>query len=219
MQKLAFYVSEKDISLLSPCNTQNYTLALQKLDGYVLPLEASFNANRELSKIKGYCTGKGETNFLFYGGVCGMTAQLFRTTLIHPSIEIVKRRPHNERFVQYYGEEIGGDDAAIYEMSKQFEIKNIGNDDIYFKVKRNAEHTLLVAISPRIPQRVEINKQPPKERSITMERKIWENSIVDTDVLVPALGFSLKETGEKADHLIKQDIFFSVYVKKNYEMR
>jgi vancomycin resistance protein YoaR len=54
-----------------------------------------------------------------------MTAQVFRTALIHPSIAIVKRRPHNERFVQYYGAEVGGDDAAVYEMSKQFEIKNI----------------------------------------------------------------------------------------------
>jgi vancomycin resistance protein YoaR len=218
VQELAFYVSEKDISLLSPCNTQNYTLALQKLDGYLLASGASFNANRELSKIKGYCTGRGEANFLFYGGVCGMTAQVFRTVLIHPSIEIVKRRPHNERFVQYYGEEIGGDDAAIYEMSKQFEIKNIGSEDIYFKVKWDDEHTRLVAISPRIPQRVEISKQPLTERSITLERKIWEDTLVDTDILAPSLRFPLKEE-EKADHLIKQDTFSSVYMKKNYEMR
>jgi vancomycin resistance protein YoaR len=187
VQHIAFYVSEKDLSLLSPCNTQNYTLALQKLDGYLLSPGASFNANRELSKVKGYCTGRGEANFLFYGGVCGMTAQVFRTTLIHPNIEIVKRRPHNEWFVQYYGEEIGGDDAAIYEMSKQFEIKNIGTDDIYFKVKRNTKHTLLIAISPRTPQRVEISKQTSTQHSITLERKIWESAPGDTNILVPSL--------------------------------
>jgi vancomycin resistance protein YoaR len=191
VQDLAFYVSEKDFSLLSPCNTQNYTLALQQLDGQVLNPGESFNANRELSKVKGYCTGRGEANFLFYGGVCGMTAQVFRTTLIHPSIEIVKRRPHNERFVQYYGEEIGGDDAAIYEMSKQFEIKNIGTEDIAFKVKRNAKHTLLVAISPRTPQWVEISKQPLTSRSISLERNIWEYTALTTNVLAPPLGLSL----------------------------
>jgi vancomycin resistance protein YoaR len=185
-KELAFYVSEKDISLLSPCNTQNYTLALQKLDHYLLSPGESFNANRELAKVRGYCTGRGEKNFLFYGGVCGMTAQVFRTTVIHPQIEIVKRRPHNERFVQYYGEEVGGDDAAIYEMSKQFEIKNGGTEDIYFRVKRNQEHTLLVAISPRTPQRVEITKQPLGERKIDMERTIWEHSVSDTDFPLPA---------------------------------
>jgi hypothetical protein len=106
-KQLAFYVSTKDLSLLSRCNTQNYTLALQRIDGYLLKPGASFNANRELAKVKGYCTGRGEKNFLFYGGVCGMTAQVFRTTIIHPNIAILKRHPHNERFVQYYGENAG----------------------------------------------------------------------------------------------------------------
>ncbi|MDR2189963.1 MAG: VanW family protein [Candidatus Peribacteria bacterium] len=176
VQNLAFYVSEKDISQLSPCNTQNYMLALQRLDGYLLAPGATFNANRELAKVKGYCTGRGEPKFLFYGGVCGMTAQTFRTAIMHPAIEIVKRRPHNEWFVQYYGEDVGGDDAAIYEMSKQFEMKNNGSDDIYFKVKRNAEHTFLVAVSPRTTQWVEITKHPLTQRSIDLERTIYERS-------------------------------------------
>jgi vancomycin resistance protein YoaR len=116
-----------------------------------------------------------------------MTAQLFRTTLIHPSIEIVKRRPHNERFVQYYGEEIGGDDAAIYEMSKQFEIKNIGTSDMYFKVKWDTDHTLLITASFRTPQWVEISKHPLTQRSITLERNIWEQITVDTEFSTPPL--------------------------------
>jgi vancomycin resistance protein YoaR len=169
-------VSDKDISKLSRCNTQNYTLALKTLDGKILQPNESFNANRELAKVRGYCTGKGEKNFLFYGGVCGMTAQVFRTTLIHPTIEIVKRRPHNERFVQYYGDEVGGDDAAVYELSKQFEIKNSGTDDIYFKVQRGNGHNLLVAISPKTNQRVEITKHPINALKIDTERIIWETT-------------------------------------------
>ena len=53
-----------------------------------------------------------------------MVSQLFRVSLINPDIVINKRYPHNEWFVQYYWENIWGDDAAVYEYSKQFEIKN-----------------------------------------------------------------------------------------------
>jgi len=196
---LAFYVSDKDISKLSKCNTQNYTLALKTLDGKILKPGESYNANRELAKLRGYCTGRGETNYLFYGGVCGMTAQLFRTTLIHPDVEITKRRPHNERFVQYYGDEVGGDDAAIYEMSKQFEIKNTGNEDIYFKVRRGEGHNYLVAISPRSSQSVELIKHPISTLKIDVERNIRKTN-----------------SGEL---FLQQELFSSSYLRRNYELR
>jgi len=35
-----------------------------------------------------------------------MTSQMFRISLLHPGIEVIKRYPHEEWFVQYYGEEI-----------------------------------------------------------------------------------------------------------------
>jgi vancomycin resistance protein YoaR len=148
-----------------------------------------------------------------------MSAQVFRTTLIHPAIEVVKRRPHNERFVQYYGEDVGGDDAAVYEMSKQFEIKNSGTDDLYFKVKRGKEHTLLVAVSPRSEQRVEITKHPINERTIDLERVIWERSGIEADFSlqpVSILGEGEKKTEKQ---LVKQETFHSTYSRKNYELR
>ena len=214
---MAFYVSEKDISLLSSCNTRNYSLALERIDGYLLKPGELFNANRELAKVRGYCTGRGETNFLFYGGVCGMSAQVFRTTLIHPTIEITKRSPHNERFVQYYGAEIGGDDAAVYEMSKQFEVMNIGDEDIYFRVKWGDKRTELVAISPRSHQWVEITKFPISEREIELERKIWNAQIDEkSDFSLTTPIFPQVET---SDILVKQEVFHSLYYRKNYEIR
>ncbi|MBO7505104.1 hypothetical protein J6T66_02960 [bacterium] len=47
-----------------------------------------------------------EDSLSFYGGVCGMVSQLFRVSLLDPDISINKRFSHNERFVQYYGENI-----------------------------------------------------------------------------------------------------------------
>jgi hypothetical protein len=215
--QLAFYVSEKDLSLLSRCNTQNYTLALQRIDGYLLKPGTSFNANRELAKVKGYCTGRGEKNFLFYGGVCGMTAQVFRTTIIHPNIAILKRHPHNERFVQYYGENAGGDDAAIYELSKQFEIKNTGDYDIYFKVKWLGSGTQLVAISPRTAQRVEITKHPISELKIDLERTIRTKEETE-NTISPFFPFSTIQT-ENTDQPLQTETFSSTYLRKNYETR
>lgn len=153
---------------------------MDTMDGYLFRSGESFNANHELRKIKSYCTGRGENNFLFYGGVCGMTAQLFRISLLTPGIEITKRHPHSEWFVQYYGENIGGDDAAIYEMSKQFEINNASTYDIYFRVKWDGDQSFLVAISPTTNQRVQIKKTPISERSIKLERIVSEHSINST---------------------------------------
>jgi hypothetical protein len=216
-KQLAFYVSKKDISHLSRCNTQNYTLALQRIDGYLLKPGDSFNANRELAKIRGYCTGRGEKNFLFYGGVCGMTAQFFRTSIIHPDIAIIQRHPHNERFVQYYGEHAGGDDAAIYELSKQFEIQNTGDHDIYFKVKRLGTSTQLVAISPRTTQRVEITKHPISELKIDLERTIRATEKAEAKISspLPFPTISLPKTNQ----LVSTETFSSTYLRKNYETR
>jgi vancomycin resistance protein YoaR len=218
-QDLSFFVTKKDTDLQSPCNVKNYSLALERIDTLLLAPGEHFNANRALAQVRGYCTGRGEANFLFYGGVCGMTAQLFRTALLHPAIEIVQRYPHNEWFVQYYGEQVGGDDAAIYEMSKQFEIKNAGTSDIYFRTKKQGNETFLVAINPRNAQWVEIKKETLSNLSATLERTIWEHQIGSTTSIIPlspALGSS---SSEEENILIKQERYDSFYIRKNYERR
>lgn len=148
-----------------------------------------------------------------------MTAQLFRTAIIHPSIEIVQRHPHNEWFVQYYGEDVGGDDAAIYQMSKQFEIKNAGQNDIYFRTKKVEDETFLVAISPRSSQWVEIKKETLSDLSAKLERKIWDHQ-VESDILLPSLVPSIGSNLEREeDQLLKEESYVSYYAKKNYERR
>jgi hypothetical protein len=48
--------------------------------------------------------------------------------------------------VPYYSEYVFGDDAALYEMNKQLEIKNIGDTELYFKVldKKNANYFVII---------------------------------------------------------------------------
>lgn len=192
IENIKFYVSTKDISKLSKCNTHNYLIALESIDKLLLKPWEIFNANEVLANQKDYCTGRGEKTFLFYGGVCGMTSQLFRTALMTPQIEIIERHNHTERFVHYYGEEIGGDDAAIYQMNKQFKIKNISEKDIYFRTKRIGDITYVVAITredERVP--VQISKNKISNRKIELKRK----------------------KGEKIE------TFTSIYTNKNYELR
>jgi hypothetical protein len=177
--------------------------------------------------LDGYCKGSGEDTFLFYGGVCGMTAQLFRIALIHPDIQTTKRRPHNERFVQYYGENISGDDAAIYEMSKQFEIKNIGNQDIYFKVRQEEGQTSLIAISAHRNKYVQITKHPINALRIDLERTVREQTkseksdpIRDQEnklFFTPQSVFSTSTP--PLPTLVQQETFSSRYLGKNYEFR
>jgi len=147
-----------------------------------------------------------------------MTAQMFRTALLHPAIEIVKRQPHNERFVQYYGEQVRGDDAAIYQMSKQFEIKNAGPTDIYFRTKVKGNITFLIAISPRSSQWVEIKKEPLSNLSAKLERTI-RNHPLENQILLASPALSLPSSTEPENLLIKQETYLSHYAKKNYERR
>jgi hypothetical protein len=54
---------------------------------------------------------------------------------------------------------------------------------MYFKVKREKQHNLLVAISPKNNQQVQLTKFPIHSLKIDLERIIWEN----TSPIAPAL--------------------------------
>ena len=129
---LSYFVADKDLAKLWNCTHRNYSLALESLDNYVLKPWDTLNINQKLSTIQNYCRWQTKQYHLFYGWVCGMVSQLFRVSLQNPNIAVIERSPHNERFVQYYGETIWWDDASVYERSKQFEIQNKGNSDIIF---------------------------------------------------------------------------------------
>ena len=141
-----------------------------------------------------------------------MVSQLFRVALLSPWIETTKRFPHNEWFVQYYGETVWWDDAAVYEKSKQFEIQNISNSDILFKVSIDENHSIIVAISRPTNLRVNINKNFINEnnRSIHLEKIVYEKNLNTQSWYI---------VNEDSMLEVRREIFDSFYSKKSYEFR
>ncbi len=198
-KKANFYTVYKDTSILKRCTKQNYTIALEKINGKMLQSWEILNLNKEIMKVKWYCKWSGPQDLLFYGGVCGFATQLFRASLLVPTIEITKRYGHNERLVPYYSEYVFGDDAALYEMNKQLEIKNIGDTELYFKVldKKNANY--FVIITPEKNNKwVIITKKEKTRLKSEVQREIYQGT---------------------SDMIIKKDSFMSTYVKKTYTTR
>jgi len=170
-QDYTFYAVYNDTSMRKWCTLQNYEIALNSMDKVFLYPWDTFNFNKHISG-RDYCTWRWRTDLQFYGGVCGAASQLFRTSLIMPSLETTKRYGHSERWSRYYGEEITGDDAAIYEMSKQLEIKNNDTRGLYFRTIQWDNYTYLVSISPyKSKQWVQITR----ERETTLKTNITKN--------------------------------------------
>jgi len=183
IKNYTFYTTKKDLTELKRCTKQNYTVALNSFDGVNLAPWESKNLNKHLSYRKWYCKWAGPQDLKFYGGVCGFITQLFRTSLIIPDMEIVKRYPHSVRLVPYYSDYVFGDDAAIYEMSKQFEIKNTSNQTTYFKILTQDSATYLVGILASKPTKwVKISKYETDTRQATVTRETYDimnNSILN----------------------------------------
>ena len=141
------------------CTMHNYLTALRSLDGVWLQPWQDFVLNDHIANLDGYCKGRSKRSYLFYGGVCGASGQLFRTSLIHPHIKIVERAPHSYRRAAYYGDTVIGDDAAVYENSKRLVVHNTGVEPILLKVIENEEDVFLVALtSQRFDQSVTVTK-------------------------------------------------------------
>ena len=216
LSSYTFYVADKDISQLKPCTKTNYELALTSVDKLLLKPGQVFNYNNHLKNLKGYCDGISGDVRLFYGGVCGVSSQLFRASLIDPDIAILQRQPHNEWFTVYYGEKVQGDDASVVEMRKQFEIKNNGSTDLYFRTKKQGTTTFLVIISPQAPtQQVKISKKYISDLQVELTRLIFQNvwatssyGMTDADL-----------TGSNREKVIKKETFSSRYIGKNNESR
>ena len=127
-----------------------------------------------------------------------MVSQLFRVSLLDPEIIINDRSSHNERFVQYYWETIWGDDAAVYEYSKIFEIQNTSNSDIVFKTRHEWNTSIFVAISWPTDKWVSISKEHIdwKETAIHLNKSVYEFNT-----------------------LTREENFDSYYTRKTYEIR
>ena len=158
---ISWYVANRDIALYSQCQKQNFDVAMQKLQSIKLSSWQKLNINKELTNLSWYCMGGESSNgkYMFYQWVCGTSTLFFRNALINPYIYITKRQWHSNRFTKYYGNYIYGDDAAIYEMDKQFEIQNKSDYDIYIKFwtlgdiyKDSNKH--LVSIYPSLSNKI-----------------------------------------------------------------
>lgn len=148
IKKYSFYVADKDLTGRWWCRLTNYNIAMNLFNNKIIKSWEIYNTNKEFAQhTKEYCWHE-TWRYLFYGWVCGASTQLFRISLINPYIKVLQRHWHSQRYVWFYGKYIYGDDAAIYERSKQFEIKNIGNKDLYFKVWDKNWHKYMMSVYP-----------------------------------------------------------------------
>lgn len=143
----SFFISSKSLENRWGCRKENYLIAIRLLEDKLLFPSEVFNYNTELIWKK-YCKYKTTWNYLFYGWVCGASTQLFRNALINPYIYITKRTNHSQRWVNFYSENVYWDDASVYEKQKQFEIRNIWENPIYFKLFSLWNNQDLVSIYP-----------------------------------------------------------------------
>ena len=198
IKNYSFYVSTKNLDNRSKCRKTNFLKALYMLDGRTLYSQQSFNYNTELVKEKNYCVewwGK-PWKYLFYGGVCGASTQLFRNSLINPDLYISKRYNHRQRYVYFYNKDIYWDDASVYERDKQFEIKNIGTKPIYFKVWKSSNDYYLVSILP----------YKNENTSFVLKKQIWTLRAIVGRIVFDK--FNIKQF---------EQFWVSNYYSKNYE--
>ena len=168
-----FYAVYNDTSMRKGCTLQNYEVALYSMDKVLLYPWQVFNFNKHITDLD-YCTWRWRKDLQFYGWVCGAASQLFRSSLIVPFINITQRQWHSERRATYYGDEVTGDDAAIYEMYKQLEIQNNGDRGVYFRTIKWDNYSYLVAITPYKPeQAVRINRYRESKLKTTITKTLY----------------------------------------------
>ena len=173
-QDYTFYAVYNDTSMRRWCTLHNYKVGLQSMDKVLLHPWHTLNFNKHISGLD-YCKGSGRTDLQFYAGVCGAASQLFRTSLIIPNIEITQRHAHSQRWWYYYGDEITWDDAAIYEMHKQFEIKNNDTRGIYFRTIQREWYDYLIAVVPyKSKQGVHITRQRESNLKTNITKNIYD---------------------------------------------
>lgn len=220
---LAFFIADKDISQLKPCTKTNYLLAFENLDGKRIKAGSEFNFNHYLFGLRGYCQGQGSLDLKFYGGVCGVSSQLFRAALTSPVLQIPLRRGHNERFSAYYGDSVEGDDAAVYETSKQFILRNISDEDIFIKTFQKDQKTFLAFITEQKTvdgKWVEVQKVYESPLQVSIIKHIYQKPIFQKSFswFYSLPNFSSSDE-KKATKVIGSELFVSRYLKVNHELR
>ncbi len=218
---LAFFVSDKDITQLKPCTRTNYLLAFENLDGKRIKAGSDFNFNHYLFGLRGYCQGQGGLDLKFYGGVCGVSSQLFRAALTSPILQVPLRRGHNERFSAYYGDSVEGDDAAVYETSKQFIIHNVSDYDLFIKTFQQGQKTFLVMVTDQkavAGKWVEVQKVYDAPLQVQLIKQVYQKwTSPKAFTWFPSFP-KVSSASEKIEN-IASERFVSRYLKINRELR
>lgn len=215
-------MSEKDISRLKPCTKHNYLLAFEQLDGRLIQAFSSFNFNHYLFGLRGYCQGIGGLDLRFYGGVCGVASQLFRAALTSPFLEIPTRYSHNERFAAYYGDRVEGDDAAVYETSKQLILKNHSSYDLLIKTFQAQEKTALIFVVPSQAVQgvwVEVQKTYPSPLEVKLVKDVYKQSSPSPAPIQVFPSYSPLPASDKVVQHLRSEAFESRYFQVNADSR
>jgi len=176
-ENYSFYSVPTNLSNRWACSLTNYKLAISKLNWLELKAWEVLDLNRLISNDPRSCKWNSTKSFLFYWWSCWASSQLFRLALIIPDITVLERAWHAKRRALYYGSNIMGDDAAMYENSKKFVIRNDSDTSIYFITYEKWNYVYLVWIVPKkIDDYVEIIKNVNWYRSSLFKQiynKYW----------------------------------------------
>jgi len=183
-----FYVSYNDTSMRRGCTLRNYTIGLHSLDKLFLYPGDVLNFNRHITWLD-YCTWTGPQHLRFYSWVCWSASQLFRVSLLAPHITVTQRHGHSERWSLYYGNDITGDDATIYEMNKQLEIRNDDDRWLYFRVLQGEGYDYLVAVSPYKSKKwVQIQRERETRLRTNLTKTVYDiytDKLIETPIQFP----------------------------------
>jgi VanW like protein len=173
---------DRDISDYGNCATQNFMVGMKAMEHIVIEPGTTRNANKTFAHLPGYCTGSSTQEYMFYQWICGVSSMAFRASMLDPDVTILKRSGHTKWFTKYYGDTIYGDDAAIYENIKQFEMRNDSDYPLYIKSKIIWDRPYLVFISPRpLSSKVQLKKEQTGPLSARIERNFMRDGKIITE--------------------------------------
>lgn len=190
---IEFFAAKRDISMYGECRKKNYLLALAALDKQELAPNEKLNMNRVIAESDERCSDLSYGRpYMFYEWACGASTLLFWNSLLNPHITITKRQAHRHWYPAFYGSEVMWDDAVMYELDKQFEIKNTSESPIYFRTRVSpaGEHVLLSMTTTSEKQKNEYVK-------ITREKLNERQGRIQKDTYVWSDGISTEDTDDK----------------------
>ena len=176
-ENYSFYSVPTNLANRWPCSLINYKLAISKLNWLELKAWETLDLNKLISNDPRSCRWNSTKSFLFYWWSCWASSQLFRLSLIMPDITVLDRAWHAKWWALYYWANIMWDDAAMYENSKKFIIRNDFDTSIYFIAYEKWNYVYLVWIVPEIvDEYVEVIKNVNWYRSSVFKQiynKYW----------------------------------------------